>query len=107
MIRQAETRDIEPLARLWHESWHNGHAHIAPEGLVRARTLEAFAQRIAAALPDTFVGDFAEAPGGFFMLRGDEIYQFFVGRSARGSGLAAGLMVGAEAELARRGVTTA
>ena len=107
MIRPANEADIAPLARLWHESWHNGHAHIAPEGLIRARTVEAFAQRLAAALPDTFVGCAADAPGGLFMLRGDEIYQFFVGRSARGSGFAAALMAAAEAELARRGVRTA
>jgi ribosomal protein S18 acetylase RimI-like enzyme len=41
------------------------------------------------------------------MLKGDELYQFFVARAVRGSGFAASLMTGAEAELARRGIAIA
>ena len=40
------------------------------------------------------------------MLKGDELYQFYVARAARGSGVADALMEAAEAELARRGVAT-
>ena len=106
-VRRAETADLEALARLWHESWRDGHAHIAPAGLIKARTPESFAERIAAALPDTFVSGPEEAPLGFFILKGDELYQFFVARAVRGTGVAATLLAAAEAELARRGVATA
>jgi GNAT superfamily N-acetyltransferase len=41
------------------------------------------------------------------MLKGDELYQFYVAREARGSGVAAVLLADAEARLAERGVTTA
>ena len=105
-IRPAAPDDIAPLARLWHEGWHDAHAH-APAGLVAARTLERFAARIAAAPSDTFVAGPAGAPTGFFMLKDDELYQFFVGRAARGSGLATTLMAEAEAALARRGIAVA
>ena len=58
-------------------------------------------------MSDTFVAGPRGAPDGFFMLRGDELYQFYVARSARGSGFASALMDAAEAELARRGVAIA
>ena len=51
--------------------------------------------------------DFPRVPLGFFMLKGAELYQFCVARAARGTGTAAALMAQAEAELGRRGVTTA
>jgi len=74
---------------------------------VRARTLESFRDRLAAALADTFVIGPPGAPSGFYMLKDDELYQFYVARSARGSGVAAALIGDAEARLAARGVTTA
>jgi GNAT superfamily N-acetyltransferase len=106
-VRPAETAELDHLARLWHEGWRDGHAHLAPPGLVAARTVERFRERLAAAFSDTFVIGERGAPDGFFILRGDELYQFFVARSARGSGLAATLIDAAEAELARRGFATA
>ena len=47
------------------------------------------------------------APSGFSMLKGDELYQFYVGREARGSRIAAALLADAEARLAGRGVAAA
>jgi GNAT superfamily N-acetyltransferase len=105
--RPFEQNEIAHLASLWHQGWHDGHAHIAPEGLAKARTVESFAERLAAAPTDTRVMGPAGAPAGFFMLKGDELYQFYVGREARGTGLASALMAEAEAELARRGVAKA
>jgi GNAT superfamily N-acetyltransferase len=107
IVRAAREDELDHLARLWHDAWRDGHAHVAPAGLLRARSVENFAGRIAAALPDTFVAGPQGAPTGFFMLKDDELYQFFVAREARGSGFAASLLIAAEAELARRGVATA
>jgi len=104
-VRPAEASEVDHLARIWHEGWHDGHGHIAPAGLVKARTLEQFRMRMAAALADTFVIGPKGAPDGFFMLKGNELYQFYVARAARGTNVAAALMGGAEAELARRGIT--
>lgn len=105
-VRSPDASELDHLARIWHEGWHDGHGHIAPAGLAKARTLERFRERLAAALPDTFVIGPPGAPDGFFMLRGDELYQFYVARAARGSGVADALMDAAEGELARRGVAT-
>src|ERR1044072_6354041 len=106
-VRPAAEAEIEHLARLWHEGWHDAHASLAPAGLVRARTLDSFRERMAAALADTFVIGAPGAPSGFSMLKGDELYQFYVARAARGSGIAAALIADAEARLAGRGVATA
>src|SRR4051794_13021160 len=107
MIRKAERGELDALARLWLEAWLDGHGTIAPAALVKLRTVASFAERLGAALPDVFVAGPPAAPAGFFILRDDEIYQFFVARSARGSGFSASLMGAAEVELARRGVALA
>src|ERR1700740_55770 len=85
-IRPADPSELDHLARLWHEGWHDGHAHIAPPGLVKARTASRFRARMAAALADIFVIGPLGAPDGFFRLKGDELDQFYVARGARGSG---------------------
>ena len=106
-VRAADVGEIDHLARLWHQGWNDAHATLALAGLVRARTLDSFRDRLAAALADTFVIGPPGAPSGFYMLKGDELYQFYVAREARGSGVAAELLADAEARLADRGVATA
>jgi ribosomal protein S18 acetylase RimI-like enzyme len=105
IIRPADADDLDALARLWYDGWQDGHAHIAPEGLRRARTLKSFRERLGAAMADTFVIGSVGTPIAFFMLNDDELYQFYVGRDARGSNVAPALMRAAETELARRGYT--
>ncbi len=106
-IRAAEAGELDQLARLWHEAWRDGHEAIAPPGLVRARTVARFRERLAAMLADVSVVGPVGAPLGFSALRGEELYQLFVARAARGSGVAEALLDDGEARLARRGVKTA
>jgi len=106
-VRAGDVGEIDHLARLWHQGWNDAHAALALAGLVRARTLDSFRDRLAAALADTFLIGPPDAPSGFYMLKGDELYQFYVAREARGSGIAAVLLADAEARLAGRGGATA
>lgn len=106
-VRHSDVAEVGHLAGLWHEGWHDAHAAIAPPGLARARAFDSFRERMAAALPDTFVVGPPGVPSGFYMLKDDELYQFYVAREARGSGIASTLIVDAEARLAARGVETA
>jgi ribosomal protein S18 acetylase RimI-like enzyme len=106
-IRPAAAGEIDQLARLWHDGWRDAHASLAPPGLVRARTLETFRERLAAALGETRVAGPVGAPVGLCIIKGDELYQLYVGRAARGSGVAATLLADGEAQLGERGVTTA
>jgi GNAT superfamily N-acetyltransferase len=105
-VRAAEAGEIDHLARLWHEGWNDAHGSLAPEGLVRARTVDSFRDRLAAALEDLRVIGPAGAPLGLCMLKDDELYQLFVARQARGTGIAAALIADGEARLAARGFAT-
>ena len=106
-VRAAAESEVDYLAKLWRDGWHDAHAQITPAELVRLRTLESFRERLQAGLPNVWaIGPFG-APTGFFMIKDDELYQFYVAAQSRGTGVAATLMVDAEAQLAQRGVETA
>jgi len=106
-VRSADAAEIDQLARLWHDVWHETHVPLQPLALIRLRTLESFRERLQAALPDIRAAGPLGAPVGFYILKGEELYQIFVLPEARSSGIAAALIADAEARLAERGVETA
>jgi len=106
-VRAGEDGDLDRLAEIWHEGWHDGHARIVPPALTRLRTLESFRHRLDAALPNIRVAGPPGAPVGFAMLKDDELYQLYVSAPSRGTGVAALLIDDAEARLAAAGVETA
>jgi GNAT superfamily N-acetyltransferase len=69
--------------------------------------LESFKQRLQAVLHDTRVVGPRGAPDGFCITKGEELYQIYVAKQARGSGVAAALMADAEARLAKAGAEPA
>lgn len=105
-IGTADPAEIECVARLWHDVWHETHAPLVPAALIDLRTLAGFRERLQGALPDVFVAGPPGAPDGFYVLKGDELCHLFVSPAARGSGLAATMVADAEARLAERGVAT-
>jgi ribosomal protein S18 acetylase RimI-like enzyme len=106
-VRPADAAEIDGLARLWHDVWHETHAPLQPAELIRLRTLESFRERLQAVFPDIRVAGPPGTPIGFCAIRGAELYQLFVSSAARGAGVAAALIADAEARLAQRGVATA
>jgi GNAT superfamily N-acetyltransferase len=106
-VRSADAAEIDHLARLWHDGWHQAHAPLVPQELIRLRTPESFRERLRAAFPNVHVAGPLGAPIGFYVLKGDELDQLFVSAKARGSGVAAALIADAEARLAENGVETA
>ena len=106
-VRPADAGELDHLARLWHDVWHESHARFAPPELIRLRTLASFRDRLEVALPDVYVAGPVGAPLGLCVLRDEELYQLFVALEAHGSGVAAALIADAEARLAARGVETA
>ena len=107
IIREAKLSEIGQLAKIWFDGWQDGHARIVPAELARLRTLQSFEDRIRAASSGVRVAGAVGAPLGFYLLKGAELYQFYVSSNARGSGVAALLMGDAEAHLRKRGVHTA
>jgi ribosomal protein S18 acetylase RimI-like enzyme len=106
-VRPAEAAEIDHLAQVWYDAWHDAHARILPAELTRIRTLESFRDRLQAALPDVRVVGPLPTPVGFCILKGDELYQLYVSAEARGSGAAAALVADAEARLVAGGVEIA
>ena len=102
-IRDAQPQEIEELGRIWHDCWHEAHAHLMPENLTSARNLQNFIERIPALLPDTRVVGPVGEPVGFCILRDDELYQLYVDKRGRGTGVAAALVTDAEERLASQG----
>jgi len=106
-VRSAEERELDQLAQLWYDAWHESHAAIVPAELTRLRTLENFRDRLAALLSSVRVVGPASSPLGLCIVKDDELYQLFVSAASRGTGVAAALMADGEARLAASGVGTA
>jgi GNAT superfamily N-acetyltransferase len=106
-VRAAQIPEIDHLARIWYDGWHEAHTQIVPQELAQFRTLESFRDRLHVALAHVRVVGPAGEPVGVCIVQGDELYQLFVSAPSRGSGAAAALVADAEARLAERGVATA
>lgn len=102
-IRDAVRAEIPALAQVWYDAWQDAHAAILPEELLRDRTLPSFRERLGKLLPNVRVAGPPGAPVGFCITKGDELYQLFVSREVRGTGIAAALVSDAEAQIAATG----
>ncbi len=98
---------IPLLAELWLEGWREAHEHILPKELAKYRTIEAFSERLRNERDNVFVVGDGKYSIAFYLLKGDELNQFYLAPEARGLGIGAQLLRDAEYELSRRGVTTA
>jgi GNAT superfamily N-acetyltransferase len=106
-IRDAKLSEIGDLAKIWFDGWQDAHARIVPLELGRLRTLQSFDERLRAASAGVRVATTGGPPLGFYFLKGAELYQLYVSSGARGSGIAALLMVDAETRLREGHVHTA
>jgi ribosomal protein S18 acetylase RimI-like enzyme len=106
-VRNAEEAEIDQLARIWYDGWREAHEQIVPAELTRLRTFDSLRERLKAALPSVRVIGETGEPVGFCMIKGSELYQLFVAKTARGSGVAAALLANGETRLAEQGVETA
>jgi ribosomal protein S18 acetylase RimI-like enzyme len=106
-VRAAQGHEIDHLASIWYDGWHEAHAGLVPEALTRHRTLDSLRDRLHKALPDVRVVGPPGEPVGFCMVHADELYQLFVSPRGRGSGVAAALVADAEARIRENGATTA
>lgn len=106
-LTPATPGDAPAIASLWHSGWHDAHANLVPESLVALRTPDSFLERARKHVPATTVAKSDERLTGFTMTTGDELFQLYVADEARGTGVAAALMLEAERQFAARDVTTA
>jgi ribosomal protein S18 acetylase RimI-like enzyme len=106
-VRPATADEIDQLAELWYEVWHESHAGLVPEDLTRLRTADSFRDRLRNMFSDIRVVGPSGSPVGFSVIRGSELYQLFVSPGSRGTGIAGALIDDADARLSARGVETA
>lgn len=99
-IRRADKADVQAIARMWHRGWHLGHAAVVDTALVQLRVPKEFVARTQSHLAQTYVSVIGAEIAGFFMINGDELYQFYLDAPYHGSGLARELMAQAELRLA-------
>jgi GNAT superfamily N-acetyltransferase len=87
-VRPARAEDAPTIAEIWSVGWHDAHAGLVPDELVRIRTRESFDVRAAQRIGDTAVVTVDDEVVGFVMVAGDEVEQVYVARDRRGSGVA-------------------
>jgi ribosomal protein S18 acetylase RimI-like enzyme len=107
VVRSAEPLEVDALAVLWHDAWHEAHASLVPAQLTALRTLQSFRDRLQAELASVRVIGPSGCPSGFCIVREAELYQLFVSATSRGSGVASALLVDAEQRLSSHGISTA
>ena len=105
--RFAEPSEVHVLAELWYAGWQDAHAQIVPAALRKARTLESFKERLTADLSSVRTIGPVGAPAGLCWVKADELYQLYVARESRGSGIATLFIEDAEARLRAAGVDVA
>ncbi len=103
-VRDASAAELDDLAKIWYDGWHDAHAQIVPAELAEVRTLESFHERLRATLPSVRVAGPSGAAVGFYIVKDDELYQLYVSAESRGTGVAAALIADAEARLSEAGV---
>lgn len=106
-VRPAEKTELDRLAAIWHDVWHETHAPLMPDELTRLRTIDNFRDRLEAILPDIRVVGRVGSPVGFCIIKGGELYQLYLSRDARGTGAAAALLADGEERIAATGFAIA
>ena len=99
----ATEADLPAVARLWHDSWHDGHARHVPEALRDHRTLESFARRLPPLIGALRLARNGGDVLGMCVVQEAEVDQLFVAPEARGKGAAAELLADAEARIRATG----
>jgi GNAT superfamily N-acetyltransferase len=106
ILRPATADDVEAVAAVFHQGWHDVHPGRVPDGLTERRTPEAFRARVTRRIAETDQTTVAEVDGvvaGFIMVAGDEAEQVYVERAFRGTTVATLLLTEAERQIAAAG----
>lgn len=107
ILESATNQQLEQICEIWEAGWHEAHAAIVPPELLLLRTKESFRTRALENLGCTRVALDQSGVLGFCMVKEDELYQMYVSRRARGSGVAQALIRDAEDRIRANGHKTA
>jgi ribosomal protein S18 acetylase RimI-like enzyme len=105
-IRPAREADQLAIVQLWHQGWHDAHAHLVPTEILAFRTPEHFLLWLKQST-DAFHVAVDDELLGFVSINGAELVKLYVSPQARGSRTAHDLLSHAERLLAEQGVAQA
>lgn len=91
-LRGATIDDAEAVTAIWYEGWRDGHVGHVPEALHEHRRPNHFRERVPPRLHQTTVATIDSSVVGFVTVVDDEVEQIYVGRTARGGGVATALL---------------
>ncbi len=98
---------IDQICSIWDSGWHEAHAGIVPPALTKLRTTKSFFDRTREHLGNTRIATAGRKVIGFCMVKDDELYQMYLSRDARGTGVAQALIRDAENRIFTAGHNTA
>jgi GNAT superfamily N-acetyltransferase len=101
-LRPATEADVDAIATVWHEAWHDAHAEHVPACLVADRTPAHFRRCATDLAGSVIVAEDSSGIVGFVRVDTDELDLLFVARRGRGTGVAAALLARGEEEIADR-----
>jgi GNAT superfamily N-acetyltransferase len=101
-LRPATEADTDAITTVWHAGWPDGHLGNVPDELLEHRRLADFRRMVTARIDATTVAVSDDTVIGFVTVHGDEVEEMYVGKAARGSGVAAMLLTHAEQTIANR-----
>ncbi|WP_138933014.1 GNAT family N-acetyltransferase [Roseovarius arcticus] len=106
-IRPARAEDHSAIIKIWHAGWHDAHAHLVPEPLLKFREIEHFWLWLEGSADQFFVATSGKSIVGFVATNEAELVKLYVASGARGTGIAAALLAFGERNIADSGVTDA
>ena len=106
-LRRLAPEDHPSVAAMWHRAWHDAHAALCPDHILRHRTPESFVRRLPGYAADAWVATDDEGPVVFAALDGTEVDQLFLAERARGRGLGTRTMDRLEDMMRDRGLAVA
>ncbi len=99
LVRPPDPSETDAIAALWHRTWHDAHADLAPASLTAERTLASFKPRVPPRLPNMRVTGPVGRPTGLCVIKNDELEQLYVAAEARRQGVAKALCTDAETRI--------
>ena len=99
--------EVEAVAALWHETWHNTHDRLAHPALREFRTQDYFRHRTDRERDTVYVSGAPGKPVGLCIVSGGNLDMLFIAAPERGKGIGELLLADAEARMLKSGVREA
>ena len=99
-------QDCVELVTLWHEGWHEAHAHLVPPEILKFRSQESFNIWLQHTDEEFFVAR-GDNLAGFVSISCDEVVKLYVSKFYRGGEVARSLLVFAEQQILKSGYGSA